>query len=274
MQDQRTFDCLRVDNIAVFADQHFKVEKVVSGERTVSNVRRMTRKEQEDEIARMAALQPHENVVQLYGVADLPNGEMVQRFDSYLYRTRAALPAPARAEIDAISARLGPLKETLQRLDTLDPEAQDARRLMSLHLPGLIDRYHLSTTVHNREQLDMLARARRKATDAGVEVSFAQGDASDPRLEPGAFDVVLCRHVLWALPDPSAALARWVALLRPGGRLVLVEGNWSTGAGLGARRTVGLVREHRESAEVTRLTDPVYWGKEIDDERYLLVSLH
>jgi DNA repair protein RecN (Recombination protein N) len=39
--------------IAVFADNHFKVEKVVSGERTVSNVRRMTRKEQEDEIARM-----------------------------------------------------------------------------------------------------------------------------------------------------------------------------------------------------------------------------
>jgi hypothetical protein len=72
---------------------------------------------------------------------DLPNGEMVQRFDSYLYRTRAALPAPARAEIDAISAQLGPLKQTLERIDTLDPEAQDARRLMSLHLPGLIDRY-------------------------------------------------------------------------------------------------------------------------------------
>lgn len=121
---------------------------------------------------------------------------------------------------------------------------------------------------------DMLTRARRKATAAGVEVSFAQGDASDPRLEPRAFDVVLCRHVLWALPDPSAALARWVALLRPGGRLLLVEGDWSTGAGLDARRTVELVREHRESAEVTRLTDPVYWGKEIDDERYLLVSRH
>ncbi len=39
--------------IAVFADHHFKVEKIVSGERTVSQVRRMTRKEQEDEIARM-----------------------------------------------------------------------------------------------------------------------------------------------------------------------------------------------------------------------------
>jgi hypothetical protein len=72
---------------------------------------------------------------------DLPNGEMVQRFDSYIYRTRAALPAPAQAEIDLLSAKLPPLRATLERIDTLDPAAQDARRLMSIHLPGLIDRY-------------------------------------------------------------------------------------------------------------------------------------
>lgn len=73
--------------------------------------------------------------------ADLPNGQMVQRFDSYLYRQRAALPAPARAEIDAISSVLPSLKQTLERIDDLNPDAQDARRLMSVHLPGLIDRY-------------------------------------------------------------------------------------------------------------------------------------
>lgn len=72
---------------------------------------------------------------------DLPNGEMVQRFDSYLYRTRRALPAPAQAEIDTISAALPALKQTLERIDALDPNAQDARRLMSVHLPGLVDRY-------------------------------------------------------------------------------------------------------------------------------------
>ena len=30
---------------------------------------------------------------------------------------------------------------TLARVETLDPNAQDARRLMSIHLPGLLDRY-------------------------------------------------------------------------------------------------------------------------------------
>jgi hypothetical protein len=66
---------------------------------------------------------------------------MVQRFDSYLYRQRAGLPPPARAEIDALSRILPSLKQTLERVDDLNPDAQDARRLMSVHLPGLIDRY-------------------------------------------------------------------------------------------------------------------------------------
>lgn len=72
---------------------------------------------------------------------DLPNGAMVERFDSYIYRARGSLPPPARAEIDAISHILPSLKQTLERVETLDPAAQDARRLMSVHLPGLIDRY-------------------------------------------------------------------------------------------------------------------------------------
>ncbi len=120
---------------------------------------------------------------------------------------------------------------------------------------------------------EMVTAAVRKAQAAGVEVSFAEGDAADPQLEGGAFDAVLCRHVLWALPDPRAALARWVDLLAPGGRLVLVEGSWSTGAGLTATETEGLVREHRSEVVVRHLVEPEFWGREIDDERYLVVSL-
>ncbi|GAA4026753.1 hypothetical protein GCM10022281_01730 [Sphingomonas rosea] len=72
---------------------------------------------------------------------DVPNGEMVQRFDSFLYRTRRALPAPAQTVVDGITSQLGTLRQTLERTDTLDPDAQEARRLMSVHLPGLIERY-------------------------------------------------------------------------------------------------------------------------------------
>jgi hypothetical protein len=84
---------------------------------------------------------------------DLPNGPMVERFDSYIFRVRRALPAPAQAEIDAISAALPPLRQTLERVDALDPSAQDARRLMSLHVPSLIDRY-LHVPSADRDQRD------------------------------------------------------------------------------------------------------------------------
>jgi hypothetical protein len=83
---------------------------------------------------------------------DLPNGKMVDRFDSYLYRARRALPPPAQAELDRLSSTLLPLKTTLDRLETLDPEAQDARRLMSVHLPGLIDRYLHVPAAYRSEQ--------------------------------------------------------------------------------------------------------------------------
>lgn len=91
-------------------------------------------------IAALLAFVPGETAAKAPST-DLPNGEMVQRFDSYLYRTRPALPPPARSEVDAISARLPSLRQSIERIDALDPKAQDARRLMSVHLPGLIDRY-------------------------------------------------------------------------------------------------------------------------------------
>jgi len=84
--------------------------------------------------------------------ADLPNGAMVERFDSYIYKVRRALPAPAQAQLDGISSILPSLKQTLERVETLDPRAQDARRLMSVHLPGLIDRYGNVPTAYRKEQ--------------------------------------------------------------------------------------------------------------------------
>ncbi|MGW4206525.1 class I SAM-dependent methyltransferase [Lentzea sp. NPDC004789] len=119
----------------------------------------------------------------------------------------------------------------------------------------------------------MLSAAMAKARAAGVTAEFAQGDATEPPCASGSADVVLARHVLWALPDPATALEAWVRLLRPDGRLVLVEGHWSTGSGLTTAECEGLVRSVRREAMVTRLTDPALWGREIDDERYLLVSV-
>ena len=105
--------------------------------------------------------------------ADLPNGPMVDRFDSYLYRVRPALPAPAQAQLDAIASVLPPLKQTLERVDTLDPQAQDARRLMSIHLPGLIERYAHVPAAYRKEQ-----DGEGKTVDERLVESLAAGRAA------------------------------------------------------------------------------------------------
>ena len=104
---------------------------------------------------------------------DLPNGAMVDRFDSYIYRAREALPAAARTEIDAISRILPSLKQTLERVETLDPAAQDARRLMSMHLPGLIDRYQRVPPAY-RQELD----GEDKTVDQRLVEGLAAGRAA------------------------------------------------------------------------------------------------
>lgn len=118
----------------------------------------------------------------------------------------------------------------------------------------------------------MLEAARAKARGAEQDVTFVVGDAADPRLPRGSFEVVLARHVLWALPDAGAALSSWLDLLRPDGLLLLVEGRWSTGAGLTAAQVSGLVGARREEVTVRMLEDPQLWGRAIDDERFLVVS--
>lgn len=118
----------------------------------------------------------------------------------------------------------------------------------------------------------MLAAARSKGQAAGVAAEFHQGDAALPPGSPGSFDVVFARHVLWALPNPGAVLANWTRLLRPGGRLVVVEGHWSTGGGITARECRDLVLQHRHEATIQRLDDARLWGRPITDERYLLAS--
>ena len=119
-----------------------------------------------------------------------------------------------------------------------------------------------------------LAGAKVEAAPAPVPalVTVRRGDAAAPGLAPASVDVVLCRHVLWALPDPEAVVGRWVEALRPGGRLVLVEGDWSTGAGLSAPRCAEIVGERCSRVEVRHLPDPRLWGREIADERYLVVA--
>ncbi len=52
-------------------------------------------------------------------------------------------------------------------------------------------------------------------------VRVTAGDADHPDFPAGSFDAVTAGFMVFLLPDPPAAVARWARLLRPGGRLAL-----------------------------------------------------
>ncbi len=119
----------------------------------------------------------------------------------------------------------------------------------------------------------MLDRAVQKAARRGVDVRFTVGDAAWPDVAE-RFDVVLCRHVLWALPDVASALSRWAALLEESGLLVLVEGFWHTGAGLRANDLLPLVQARTATTPALRALSAQadLWGGPVTDERYLITA--
>ena len=117
----------------------------------------------------------------------------------------------------------------------------------------------------------MIALARLKAQHSEQAVEFLEMDAAFPQLPLGRFDALVCRHLLWALPDPAAVLQRWTGLLKPGGRLLLIEGYWHTGGGLHSAEVKRALPPFLVNISVQDLSrQPELWGGPVDDERYAL----
>jgi len=73
----------------------------------------------------------------------------------------------------------------------------------------------------------MIGIAQRKAKEAAQQIDFQVGDGAALSLPDEAYDLVVARHVIWNLPDPERGVAEWLRVLRPGGRLLLIEGKWA-----------------------------------------------
>lgn len=65
--------------------------------------------------------------------------------------------------------------------------------------------------------------ARRRARELGLNATLRQGDAAAVPYPDEHFDTVVFSFVLCTIPDDRRAVAEAVRVLRPGGRLLLVE---------------------------------------------------
>jgi ubiquinone/menaquinone biosynthesis C-methylase UbiE len=135
----------------------------------------------------------------------------------------------------------------------------------------------------------MLAEARAKADGQGLVLNFIQADAEALRLPDDSVDLIIERHVLWTLPHPEVALGDWRRLLRPDGRLVLIEGHWGPMerrdeyvqiydrlplfGGRIETEIVALVRSCGfKSVEARPLMDPALWTEPPSHPRYSVIA--
>jgi 2-polyprenyl-3-methyl-5-hydroxy-6-metoxy-1,4-benzoquinol methylase len=120
---------------------------------------------------------------------------------------------------------------------------------------------------------EMTRIAEDKAKQLGLKIQFDVGDAANPQVGDSKCEVILCRHVLWTLPEPEMVLKRWTDLVSETGRLILIEGYWGK-AGLRAKRLLQMIPAQFTKIEHVNLSEnSVLWGKSVSDERYAVKAM-
>ncbi|MDO5459928.1 MAG: class I SAM-dependent methyltransferase [Eubacteriales bacterium] len=72
----------------------------------------------------------------------------------------------------------------------------------------------------------MLEEAKKNAGEMAGSIRFMEMNAESLDFEDASFDVVISRNLTWNLPNPDAAYAEWVRVLKPGGLLLNFDANW------------------------------------------------
>src|SRR4029453_9706947 len=65
-------------------------------------------------------------------------------------------------------------------------------------------------------------RARARCASLGARARFEHRSIFDLGVEDGTFGLVVCRHVLQAVPHPDQAIAEFARVVKPGGWLHLI----------------------------------------------------
>lgn len=119
----------------------------------------------------------------------------------------------------------------------------------------------------------MISLAKEKAETDNLQINFHVMDAAFPQFPDQKFDLIVCRHLLWALPEPKEVLQRWIKLLNSKGHLLLIEGYWKTGAGLHANELTKMLPKALVDISIQNLSDnPNFWGDHVSDERYAIMA--
>lgn len=117
--------------------------------------------------------------------------------------------------LNKMNLQAGPILPTTRALDVATGTGIFARSL----LPYCAEVVGLDAT---QAMLD-LAVQKTAETDGGEKAFFLLGDASAMPFPDGCFDLVASRLAIHHFPDPSQQVKEIARVVRPGGRVVLVD---------------------------------------------------
>lgn len=72
----------------------------------------------------------------------------------------------------------------------------------------------------------MMNEARRKAKEKCLDIRFEYADAEKLNDLDNTYDIVINRFMLWTMQYPEKAIEEWVRVLKPGGKLIIIDGEW------------------------------------------------
>jgi len=78
---------------------------------------------------------------------------------------------------------------------------------------------------------NMLRNAKEKANSHNLIINFRIGDAENLPFEDESLDMVINRNLVWTLPDPERAIFEWGRVLKPEGKVIIIDGNWGNRMG-------------------------------------------
>ncbi|NEW66969.1 methyltransferase domain-containing protein [Granulicatella sp. zg-84] len=73
---------------------------------------------------------------------------------------------------------------------------------------------------------EMIKVAKENLKKLGIDATIIKQDCQETDFQEASFDVLICRNLVWTVPNPEKAYREWYRLLKPNGQLLIFDGSW------------------------------------------------